>query len=161
MKTSVKEATKWMTAIAIALVGLFLGTAREVRAAEPACSQNGPMIKNLMALSYRAPCAQKAVPQELTKNDVKRLAATAESREDHLKLARYYKAQADMLDAQAVGYEEAAGVYRRGPIVKNLMAPSTAGRYEFFARGFRDEAESNRALAESQEEMAKEAVARL
>jgi hypothetical protein len=29
------------------------------------------------------------VPQELTKNEVKRLAATAESRENHLKLARY------------------------------------------------------------------------
>jgi hypothetical protein len=63
METLAKEATKWMTAIAIALFGLFLGTVREARAAEPACSQNSPMIKNQMALTYRAPCAEPAVPQ--------------------------------------------------------------------------------------------------
>jgi hypothetical protein len=148
MKTLAKNATKWMTAIVIPLFGLFLGTVQEARAAELACSQNSPMVKNLMALSYRAPCAQAAVPQGLTKDKVKRLAATAESREGHLKLVRYYKAQADMLDVQAAGYEEAAAGYRRGPIVKNLMAPSTAGRYEFFAKGFRDKAKSDRALAD-------------
>jgi hypothetical protein len=154
MKTLPKEpgkATKWMTAIAITLFGLFLGTAREARAAEPTCSQNGPMIKNLMALTYRAPCAQTGVPEGLTRNEVKRLTATAESREDHLKLARYYEAQADSLDSRAAGYEKAAASYRRGPIVKNLMAPSTAGRYAFLAKGFRDEARSDRVLAASQE----------
>jgi hypothetical protein len=116
------------------------------------------MIKNLMALTYRAPCAQAAAPQGLTKNEVKRLTATAESREDHLKLASYYKAEADTLDAQAEGYEEAAAAYRGGPIVKNLMAPSTAGRYEFLAKGFRDKAKSDRLLAASHET---EAVATL
>src|SRR6266705_3260324 len=103
MKTLLKKATKWMTAIAIALFGLFLGTVPEARAAEPICSQNGPMIKNLMALTYRAPCSHEAVPQGLTKKEAKRLAATAESREDHLKLVRYYNAEAGRLDAQAAG----------------------------------------------------------
>ena len=158
MKTLPKKATKWMTAIAIALFGLFLGTVREARAAEPACSQNGPMIKNLMALTYRAPCSQAAVPQGLTKKEVKRLTATAESSRDHSKLASYYRTEADRLDAQAAGFEEAATAYRRGPIIKNLMAPSTAGRYEFFAKGLRDEAKSDRVLAASHE---REALATL
>ena len=63
-----------------------------------------------------------------------------------------------MLDAQAAGYEEAAAAYRRGPIAKYLMAPSTPGRYEFLAKGFRNEANSDRLLAASHK---KEAVATL
>lgn len=158
MKTLAKKATKWMAAIVIAPISLSLGMAQEVRAAEPACSQNGPMIKNLMALTYRAPCSQKAVPQGLTKKEAKRLAATAESSQDHLKLAIYYRAEADRLEAQAAGYQEAAAAFRRGPVVKNLMAPSTTGRYEFFAKGFRNEAKSDRLLAATHE---REAVATL
>ena len=161
MKTLVKETTKWMPVIAVAMFGLFLGTVREARAAEPVCSQDGPMIKNLMALTYRAPCALAAVPQGLTEKQAKRLAATAELREDHLKVARYYNAEADRLNAQAEGYEEAAAAYRRGPFVKNLMAPSTPGRYEFLAKRLRDEAKSDLMLAASHEEMAREAVATL
>lgn len=161
MFTSIKHKSKWTMVGAIALFGLFLGTVREARAAEPGCSQNGPMIKNLMALTYRAPCAQASVPQGLTAKQAKRLAATAELREDHLKVARYYNTEADRLNAQAGGYEEAAAAYRRGPFVKNLMAPSTPGRYEFLAKGLRDEAKSDRALAAPHEEMAREAVARL
>jgi len=44
-------------------------------------------------------------------------------------------------------------------MVKNLMAPTTPGRYEFFAKRFRDEAKSNRSLAEAHEEMAKDVSA--
>ena len=161
MKTFAKNTTKWMTAIAIALFGLILGTVQEARAAELACSQNGPMIKNLMAPTYRAPCSPAAVPQELTKKEVKRLTATAELREDHLRLARYYKTEAVRLDAQAAGYEAAAAAYRRTPIAKNFAAPSTPGRYEFFAKGFRDEAKSDRVLAASHEKMAQDTRAAL
>ena len=145
MSTSITRASKWTTAAAIALFGL-------ASAVQPAFSQSGP--KNLVSPTYRAPAAQAAVPQELTKKQVKRLAVTAELREDHLKLAGYYKAEADRLDAQAAGYEEAAAGYRNGPMVKNLISPTTPGRYEFFAKGFREEAQSNRALAVSHEQMA-------
>ena len=136
--------------------GLFAAPAKS----ESRCTENGPVIKNLMALSYRTPCAM-AVPHGLTKKDVKRLAATAETREDHLKLVAYYKAEADSLDAEAAGYEQAAAAYRRAPMAKNLAAPSTPGRYEFFAKGLRNEARSDRALATSHEEMARDTVAAL
>jgi hypothetical protein len=116
------------------------------------------MIKNLMALTYRTPCAHGVVPHELSKKEVQRLTATAETREDHLKLARYYTSAADRLEAEASAYEQAATAYRGGPMVKNLMAPGTPGRYEFLAKGLRHEAKSDRALAASHE---KEALAAL
>lgn len=145
MRTSIPHVGEWTAAAAIALLGLAW-------AVQPAFSQSGP--KNLAAPTYRAPAAQAAVAQGLTKKEVNRLSATAQTREDHLKVAGYYKAEADKLDAQATGYEEAAATYRRGPNVKNLIAPTTAGRYEFFAKRFREEARSNRALATSHEQMA-------
>jgi hypothetical protein len=139
---STSTTSKWTTAAAIALFGL-------ASTAQPAFSQAGP--KNLVSPTYRAPAAQATAPKELTKREVKRLAATAESRADHLKIAGYYKAQADKLEAQALGYEVAAATYRNGPFVKNLMAPTTPGRYEFAAKNFRDEAKSDRGLAASHE----------
>lgn len=146
MRTSIPHTAKWiMTATVIALLGLAW-------TAQPAFSQSGP--KNLVSPTYRRSTAPAAVAQGLTKKEVNRLAATAETREDHLKLAGYYEDQADKLDAQATGYEEAAATYRSGPNVKNLIAPTTAGRYEFFAKRSREEARSNRALATSHEQMA-------
>jgi hypothetical protein len=137
--------SKWTTAAAIAMFGLG-------STAQPVFSQIGP--KNLMSPTYRPPAVQAAVPQGLTKKEAKKLGATAESRTDHLKLAEYYMMQADRLEARAAGYEQTAAAYRSGPMVKNLMAPTTAGRYEFFAKGFHEKAKSDRALAESHEHLA-------
>jgi hypothetical protein len=74
-----------------------------------------------------------------------------------LKLAQYYRAEADKFDANGAAYEKAAATYRHGPSVKNLMAPTAPGRYEFFAKGFREEARTNYALAASHEQMARTA----
>ena len=46
--------------------------------------------------------------RELTKGEVKKLAATATSAEDHLTVARFYRAEGNGLDAQAARYEDAA-----------------------------------------------------
>jgi hypothetical protein len=59
------------------------------------------------------------------------------------------------LDSRAGTYEEAAAAYRHGPMVKNFMAPSTPARYDFLAKGFREKANSDRALAAAHEQMAK------
>ena len=135
----------------IAAVGSFIVLAVGPLA-EPAFSQNGP--KNLMSPTYRAPIAQAAVPHELTRKQVKRLAATAESAADHLKLANLLSSRGNSLEARAAAYEKAAATLRNGPLVKNLTAPSTPGRYEFIAKGFRDEAKSDRSQAAAHEEMA-------
>ena len=135
-------------------VGSFIMWAVGTLVAGPAFAQNGP--KNLMSPTYRTPVVQAAVPQELTWKQVRRLTATAESAADHLKLANYFQAEANSLEAQATAYERAAATLRNGPMVKNLTGPSTPGRYEFVAKGFRDEARSDRSQAAAHEEMARE-----
>jgi hypothetical protein len=137
-----------------AAVGSFIILAVGTWAAKPAFSQNGP--KNLVSPTYRAPVAQAARPKELTRKQVKRLAAAAESVADHMKIANYYRAEANSLEARALAYEEAAATLRNGPMVKNLTAPGTPGRYEFTAEGFRDEAQFDRSQAAAHEEMARE-----
>jgi hypothetical protein len=134
MKT-LQLSTSWTLAGAIALAGLFLGTVGDVRAAEP--------------------------QQQLTRREARQLKTTMKSPEDHSKLAQHYKAEADKLDAEAAGYEEAAATYRHGPMVKNLMSPTTPGRYEYIAKTHREKANSVRELATSHEQMAKNAAAGL
>ena len=151
MKMSVIKAM--VPAIAMAVLGWFIGT---VRAAEPA-AERGPYIKNLMSPTYRPPAPPLATQKELTKRDIKRLTKTAETREDHLKIARFWTTEASKVEAQAAGYEHAAAAFRRGPVVKNLMAPNTAARWEFLAKELRNEATADRARAASHEQMAREA----
>jgi hypothetical protein len=124
-------------------------------AAKPTPNQ-GPLPKNLASPTYRAPVFQ-VVPEEFTKKDAKRLAATAESAADHMKLANFYRGEAEALDAKGASYEQAAMNLRHGPSVKNLTAPGTSARWDFAAKGFREEATSNRALADSHEQMANNA----
>ena len=128
-------------------------------AAKPTPNQ-GPLPKNLASPTYRAPVFQ-AVPEEFTKKDAKRLAAPAESTADHMKLANFYRGEAEALDAKGTAYEQAAMNLRSGQFVKNVTAPGTAGRWEFAAKGFREEAASNRAIAASHEAMATNALARV
>lgn len=110
--------------------------------------------KNLVSPTYRRPTVQTVVRKGLTDKRAKQLTTTAESLMDHLALAEFYIAKAERLEAQASGYEEAAATYRNGPTIKNLMSPTTAGRYEFFATKLRDEARFSRALAASHERTA-------
>jgi len=112
-------------------------------------------VKNLAAPTYRAPSSGNTVPpEELTARQAKKLAAYAKTREDHLKLAAHYSAQADALDSKGAVYEEAASEYRHSPTAKNLMSPTTASHYEYLAHGFRDEASHDRALASAQQQLA-------
>ena len=151
MKTLVMKATRPMMAIAIALLGWSASTAH---AATPA-DEHGPYIKNLMSATYRAPI-RPAGPREFTKKDIKKLTARAESRQDHLKIARFWEAEANQLDFQASGYEKAAAEFRQDPAPKNLGAPNSAARWEFIATAYRDEARSDRARAASHEGLANE-----
>jgi hypothetical protein len=161
MLTSKTPSSTWTTVAVMGAVGLFFGTIRAARAADRVPCENGPMVKNLMALSKRPCPVPGRTNHELTWREVRKLTATAESVGDHMKIAGYYLAKADTLEAQAAAYEEAAAAYRHGPVVKNLMSPTTAARYDFIAKGFREEAKSDRALAASHEQMAKSAVASL
>lgn len=164
MATSITHFSKWATIGFVGLLGLF-GSVRDARAGvveSPGARgcRNLPIIKNLTGLVPRRVCDAPVV-RELTPREVKKLAANAKSSEDHLAVARYYKAKADTLDARATGYEEAAAQLRNGPAAKNVVSPTTAGRYSFAAKGFREEAKSDRGLAISHEEMARNVIAGL
>jgi hypothetical protein len=151
--------TRWMTASAFALFGLLAGSAGIARAADVTCPENGPMAKNMRAYSSRCAGTPEPEAHQLTKREVKRLTLTAKSAQDHLTIAHYYEAEADRLDSLGAGYEEAAAGYRHNPTAKNLMSPTTAAHYDYLAKGFREEAKSDRVLAASQEQMAKTAAA--
>jgi hypothetical protein len=95
------------------------------------------------------------MPREISNDkDLKSALKAAKTPEDHERIAAYCNAKAQRLDAQAVGYEQAAANYRTGPVVKNIMAPNTAARYEAIAKGFRQEAQASRELAASNGRMA-------
>ena len=160
MTTSMTHFSKWATLGLMGLMGA-MGTAHagvvESHAAKN-CRQL-PVIKNLTGLKAQRVCDTYAT-KELSRKDIKRLTANAKSSEDHLTLARYFRAKADAMDARAAGYEEAAAQVRTAPAVKNLVSPTTAGRYAFIAKGFHDEAKSNRTLAAAHEQTAKVVIAK-
>jgi hypothetical protein len=117
------------------------------------CGLSFAQVKNLAAPTYRVPSSGTTSSEELTGHQARRLAAHAKTREDHLKLAAYYSAQADAMDAKGAAYEEAAAEYRHDPTAKNMMSPTTASRYEYLAHGFRDQASYARSLASSQQQL--------
>jgi hypothetical protein len=151
--------TKWTTASVFALFGLSLGAVGNVRAADVSCSEHSPMVKNMRAYSSHCAGMPAPEPHQLTKREAKRLTLAAKSAQDHLTIAHYYEAEADRLDSLGAGYEEAAAGYRHSPAAKNLMSPTTAAHYDYLAKGFREEAKSDRILAAAQEQMAKTAPA--
>ena len=57
------------------------------------------------------------------------------------------------LNAKAAEYEEIAAGLRQHLAPKNLVAPGTAARYEYFAKGFREDAQTHRALEEHCDEL--------
>ena len=157
---------KNLTVAAIAVFGLLVGSVREARAGVVEAKEHAklcrdlPAIKNLTGLKAQHVC-EGMTPKELTKSEVNKLAATAKSPEDHLNIARFYREEANGLDAQAAGYELAATKLRNAPVAKNLAAPGTAARFEFAAKGFREEAKDDRAVATTHERMAVGVIALL
>ena len=89
--------------------------------------------------------------------DLKSALKAAKTPEDHERIAAYYAVKAERQDAAGADYEKAAAAYRNGPVVKNLTAPNTAARYEHIAKEYREAARSNRVLAASHEQIAKNA----
>src|SRR5579862_8733079 len=96
------------------------------------------------------------MPQTINNDrDLKTALKAAKTPEDHQRIAAYYAAKAENLNSRAAGYEEAAANARNTPVVKNIMAPNTAAHYEAMAKGFRQEAQSNRQLEASQQQLAR------
>lgn len=137
MFTSISRNSNWTAVALIAMVATFLVTVQDARAAKP---------------------------KHLSKKEVVALISTAKSPEDHLQLARYYKAEADRLEVEAKDHEELAAAYRKSTTsqaaaMKSPMAPNTAAHCEYFAKSVREAANAAREMSAAHEQMAKDAAA--
>ncbi len=63
----------------------------------------------------------------LNKKEVKALIASARTKEDHLKLADYYKAETERLQAEAKDHDEMAEMYRKNPTPMAVKHPEAIG----------------------------------
>ncbi len=95
----------------------------------------------------------------LTNNEVKQLAATAKTPEDHMRLSRHFKLKADKLETEAKVHAEMALNYRTHPTVSEMKrpgAPDTALHCEWLSQSLAKAAKDARALAADHEIMAKQ-----
>jgi len=113
----------------------------------------------MLAAGLSGNAASAQAPQQISKRQLKKLVKAAKSADDYLKLARYYTAEAERLDARAAFCEEAATAHRNDPAIKNLAAAGASAQYEYRAKQLRAQAKSYRELASSHEEMASNAMA--
>src|SRR5450759_4138654 len=112
MLTSISRNSNWTAVALIAMVTTFLVTVQDASAAQP---------------------------KQLSKKEVVALITTAKSPEDHLQLARYYKAEADRLEVEAKDHDELAATYRKSmtwqaSAGKGPMRPDTPAHCASFAK---------------------------
>jgi hypothetical protein len=116
-----------------------------------------PVILLLLAVATGLTSAVYAA-ERLSNKELKALVASAKSPEDHLKLARHYRAVAEEHEAAAAEHEALADEYAkhppRGPAAKQHLGPKSAAHCKYFAEHCRKAAEQMRELAAAHEEMA-------
>lgn len=96
---------------------------------------------------------------ELTKQQVKELLAKVSTPQDHLRLARHYKAKAKQYEAESAEHTEMAKMYRAQPTASETKRPGaadTAAHCEFIAESLGKAAKEAKTLAASHEQMAKQ-----
>jgi len=108
--------------------------------------------------------AQKVNHPLLSEKQAKALAATAETRAEHTKLAAYYNSEADQFESEARRHSELADVYKTtgGVTLAGKNAGTgdrtrTAGHCDAIAKSLQDAAKSARELAAEHDQMAKDA----
>ena len=96
----------------------------------------------------------------LSKKELKALIASAKTKEDHQKLADYYKAETERLQSEAADHDEMAEAYKSSPYPNPVKQPVAAGEAHCheMARRFREAAEKAKELAAMHEDMAKAAA---
>lgn len=106
---------------------------------------------------------QMNAADHLTKKQATALAATAKTRADHMKLAAYFKLEADRLDAEASEHEELAKNYRLNPAMTGGGKSGGNTQIRTFehcdaaAKSLREAAKATRELATEHEQMATDA----
>lgn len=95
----------------------------------------------------------------LTKKELKALIASAKTKDDHQKLADYYKAETERLEAEAKDHDEMAEAYKKNPSPMAVKHPEAIGEGHCheMARRFREAAAQAQELAGMHGDMAKAA----
>lgn len=110
----------------------------------------------LFSLVRTSPVTAGSKPT-LAKKELKALIASAKTKEDHQKLADYYKAETERLDTEAKDHDEMAEAYKQSPNPMAAKHPEALGEGHCheMARRFREAATQAKELAAMHEEMAK------
>jgi hypothetical protein len=92
----------------------------------------------------------------LSKKEVKALIASAKTKEDHLKLADFYKTETVRLEAEAKDHDEMAEMYRKNPNPMAVKHPEAIGEGHCheMARRYRETAAKAQELAAMHEQLA-------
>ena len=92
----------------------------------------------------------------LSKKEVKALIASAKTKEDHLKLADFYKTETVRLEEEAKDHDEIAEMYRKTPNPMAVKHPEAIGEGHCheMARRYREAAAKTQQLAAIQEQLA-------
>ena len=92
----------------------------------------------------------------LSKKEVKVLIASAKTKEDHLKLADFYKAETARLEGEAKDHDEMAEMYRKNPTPMAVKHPEAIGEGHCheMARRYREAAAKAQELAAMHEQLA-------
>ena len=116
------------------------------------------LIASALVLGTISP-AGAVEPAKMSTKQVKELVAKAKTPGDHLKLAAWYKGEADKLEAQANDHEGLADIYKNHPAVlgskSSVPISGSAMHCTNMAKSLRDAAKEDRELAAEHELMAK------
>ena len=99
-----------------------------------------------------------AQDKPLSKKEVKALIATAETKAEHDRIAKYFDAEAARYEAEAKEHGELAGVYQKSTPSAKIPGPSqTFNHCDSLSKSLQKAADDARALAAEHRHMAGEA----
>lgn len=106
----------------------------------------------------QAPATAQNQPEKLNKQQLNALIASAQTPEEHLRIAKYYDGQAQDYLAQAKEHEAMIASYKaNSSLSTNKNYASTIGHCEYFVKTFRQMAAKSNELARLHALMAKDA----
>lgn len=97
-------------------------------------------------------------PEKLTKSELRSLIATATTPEQHMRLAHYYEAKAQLYLAESNEHLEMAEQFKKNPITNNSKHVfGTVNHCEYYGQLFKQDAAKMQELAHMHEQMAEAA----
>ncbi len=93
----------------------------------------------------------------LTRKELKAAIASAKTPQDHLRVAAYYKSEANRLLTEAKEHDELAALYGKSPNPVAIRVGRSAEHCKYIAESARKAAQASLELAKVHEEMAQQA----